>query len=124
MIDLLVAVEPHAKEIRDLVVRHASALAIPHLLDVEVAQALRRLVRAGDLTAADAGDTLVALRELPLRRYPHLPLMTRVFELRANVTAYDGVYLALAEGLDAELYTRDRRLARAPGHGARVRVIG
>lgn len=124
MIDLLLAVEPHAEEIRDLVVSHASALAIPHLLDVEVAQALRRLVRSGDLVVAAAAEALAALGDLPLRRYPHLPLMTRVFELRANVTAYDGVYLALAEGLDAELYTRDRRLARAPGHGARVRVIG
>lgn len=124
VIDLLLGVVPQADEIQSLVLRHAPALAVPHLLDVEVAQALRRLVAGGALPASEARDALGDLRDLPLQRYPHLSLVPRAFELRANVTAYDGVYLALAEGLDADLFTRDRRLARAPGHRARVRLIG
>jgi predicted nucleic acid-binding protein len=123
IIDLLLAIVPQADEIQALVLRHAPALAVPHLVDVEVTQALRRLVASGALRPSEAREALADLGDLPLHRYPHLPLIPRAFELRANVTAYDGVYLALAEGLDADLYTRDRRLARAPGHRARVRVI-
>lgn len=124
VIDLLLAVDATADQLRSLVLEHSPALAVPHLLDVEVAQALRRLVAAGAVPLAEARRGMADLRDLPLQRYPHLPLMPRVFELRANITAYDGVYVALAEGLDADLYTRDRRLARAPGHRARVRLVG
>jgi predicted nucleic acid-binding protein len=124
VIDLLLAVESTAEEIRSLVLEHAPALAVPHLIDVEVTQALRRLAASGTLPTAEARRALDDLHDLPLQRYPHLPLMRRAFELRANVTAYDGVYVALAEGLDADLYTRDRRLSRAPGHRARVRIVG
>src|SRR5437762_2528893 len=65
-------------------------------------------------------EDLVAL---PLSRYPHDFLMSRVWDLRANMSAYDAVYVALAEALDAPLLTRDRRLAKAPGHRARVEVV-
>jgi predicted nucleic acid-binding protein len=124
VIDLLLAIAPQADEIESVILRHAPALAVPHLLDVEVTQALRRLAASGAVSASDARTALSDLRDLPLQRYPHLALIPRAFELRANVTAYDGVYLALAEGLGADLYTRDRRLARAPGHRAKVRLIG
>jgi predicted nucleic acid-binding protein len=123
VIDLLLGIAPQATEIGQLVIRHAPALAVPHLLDVEVTQVLRRLVGSGKISTTLARDALTGLRELPLQRYPHLPLLPRVFDLRANITAYDGVYLALAEGLDADFYTRDRRLSRAPGSRAHVHVI-
>ncbi len=124
MIDLLLGILPQAVEIQRLVIRHAPAMAVPHLLDVEVTQALRRLVITRKISAAVAHDALADLRDLPLQRYPHLALLPRVFDLRANITAYDGIYLALAEGLAADLYTRDRRLSRAPGSRAHVHVIG
>jgi predicted nucleic acid-binding protein len=92
----------------------------PHLLDVEVANALRRLVRLGRLTARAAHAGLADLVDLDVVRYPHTMLLARVWSLRANLNAYDASYVALAEILDATLVTADARLARAPGVRARV----
>lgn len=86
-------------------------LCAPHLLDVEAAQVLRRYVRAGVITADRGGDALDDLAQLPIHRYPHHVLLPRVWQLRNNLTAYDAVYLALAEALAAPLITRDRALA-------------
>jgi predicted nucleic acid-binding protein len=72
-----------------------------------------------DLAAAALED----LAALDIARYEHEPLLGRVWELRHTVTAYDAVYLALAEVLDAPLVTFDRRLAAAPGHTARVELL-
>jgi predicted nucleic acid-binding protein len=94
----------------------------PHLLDVEVAHALRRLEQQGELTAARASDALQDLFNFPVRRYPHDVLLPRVWELRRNLTAYDATYVALAEALDAPLLTCDRRLAKASGHSARIEL--
>ena len=98
-------------------------LHAPHLLDVEVAQVLRRYTLAGDVEADRCRAALEDLVALPLSRYPHDFLMMRVWNLRANMSAYDAVYVALAEALDAPLLTRDRRLANAPGHRAHVELI-
>jgi predicted nucleic acid-binding protein len=100
-----------------------ATLHAPHLLDLEVAQVLRRYERAGDLTAGRAGEVLEDLMSLRIERYPHHFFLPRIWALRPNATAYDACYLALAEALGAPLVTRDRRLARVPGHGARVEVI-
>jgi predicted nucleic acid-binding protein len=98
-------------------------LHAPHLLDLEVAQVLRRYERAGELTAQRAGEALEDLAAFRIERYPHHLFLPRVWALRQNATAYDACYLALAEALDAPLVTRDRRLAKVPGHGARVEVV-
>ena len=99
------------------------SLHVPHLVDVEVAQVLRRYALAGEVEAGRCRAALDDLAGLPLTRYPHEFLMSRVWDLRGNLSAYDAVYVALAEALDAPLLTRDRRLANAPGHGARVEVV-
>jgi predicted nucleic acid-binding protein len=99
------------------------ALHAPHLVDVEVAQALRRYVREGDLEAATAVAALDDLRSLDLRRHAHEPLLARVWALRENLTAYDAVYVALAEALDAVLLTCDARLTRSPGVARRVELV-
>jgi len=98
-------------------------LLAPHLIDVEVAQVLRRLVAQGDVDAARAGQALADLADFPLDRCPHELLLPRAWELRSNLTIYDGVYVSLSELLEAPLYTRDRRIRRAPRHTARVEVF-
>ena len=99
-------------------------LHAPHLLDLEVAQVLRRYERIGDLSAHRGRAALDILQAFRIERYPHHLFLSRVWSLRTNATAYDACYLALAEALDAPLLTRDRRLATVPGHMAKVEVIG
>jgi predicted nucleic acid-binding protein len=101
----------------------SQTLHAPHLLDVEVAQVVRRYAANGDLDDERGRAALADLADLPLRRYPHDFLLPRVWDLRNNLTAYDAVYVALAEVLDAPLLTRDKRLAAAPGHHARVELL-
>jgi predicted nucleic acid-binding protein len=98
-------------------------LHAPHLLDLEVAQVLRRYALAGEVEAQRCRAALDDLSGLPLTRYPHDVLIPRVWDLRSNLSAYDAVYVALAEALDAPLLTRDRRLAKAPAHRARVELV-
>ena len=99
------------------------SLHAPHLLDLEVAQVLRRHAAAGDLSPERGREALADLVDLPVHRYPHDVLLPRIWELRKNVTAYDAAYLALAEVLIAPLVTCDARLASAPGHTAAVVVF-
>ena len=103
--------------------RHDDELHAPHLVDVEVAQALRRLVRAREVSADRAAEALEDLAELDLHRHPHIDLLPRAWQLGANITAYDGMYVALAEGLDGTVVTCDARLAKAPGHRAAIDLI-
>lgn len=100
------------------------SLHAPHLIDLEVLQVLRRYVLHGDLAPGRAQEALDDLAALPLERYSHQPFGARVWELRHNLTAYDGAYVALAEALDAPLVTADGPLARSTGHRARVEVLG
>ncbi len=99
------------------------SLHAPHLIDVEVAQVLRRFTGAREMSPQRGEEALGDLADLPLHRYPHHVLLPRIWELRGNVTAYDAAYLALAEALDAPLVTCDARLATAPGHRAEVEVF-
>ena len=98
-------------------------LHAPHLLDLEVAQVLRRYALSGDMSDERSEQALEDLADLPLNRYPHDVFLRRIWSLRLHVTAYDAAYLALAEALDAPLITRDAALARVPGHRARVEVV-
>jgi predicted nucleic acid-binding protein len=98
-------------------------LHVPHLLDVEVAQVLRRYVARGEVHPEHGRAAVGLLARFPLTRYSHEPLMRRVWALRAYLTAYDAVYVALAEGLDATLLTRDKRVAHAPGHRATIELV-
>ena len=98
-------------------------LHAPHLLDIEVAQVVRRYAAKGEIDGERGRAALADLSDFPVRRYPHAFLLSRVWDLRNNLTAYDAVYIALAEALDAPLLTRDQRLAAAAGHHARVELV-
>ena len=98
-------------------------LHAPHLLDLEVTQVLRRCVAAGQIDEERGRAALSDLSEFPLRRYPHVLLLPRVWELRNNFTAYDAVYVALAEVIDAPLLTRDQRLAAAAKRHVKVELV-
>ena len=89
-------------------------LAAPELIDLEVASVFRRQVAVGALDARRAQLALDDLVDLPLRRASHRPLLARCWQLRDNLTPYDGAYVALAEALGTMLLTADTRLARAP----------
>jgi predicted nucleic acid-binding protein len=96
----------------------SETLHAPHLLDVEVAQVLRRYVRDKSITAQRGQEALEDLSDIPLTRYPHDFLIPRIWELRATLTAYDAAYVALAELLDAPLLTCDGKIASASGYSA------
>ena len=85
--------------------------------------AWRRQSAAGILDARRAALALTDLQELPLRRFPHPPLMARCWELRDNLTVYDASYVALAELFEVTLLTADQRLAASPGLRCNVEVI-
>ena len=103
--------------------RDQDELHSPHLADVEVTQGLRRLVRAGEVSSDRAAEAIADLADLDLHRHAHLDLLTRAWKLRENITAYDAMYVALAEALDAPIVTCDAPLAKSPGHRAQIEVI-
>jgi predicted nucleic acid-binding protein len=114
---------PAAEAVEKRLFGARETLHAPHLLDIEVTQVIRRYAAIGELDIERGRAALDDLGEFPLRRYPHSFLLPRVWELRNNLTAYDAVYVALAEVLDAPLLTRDRHLAAAAGHHAQVELV-
>ena len=109
--------------ITERLLKPRETLHAPHLIDVEVTQVLRRYVLRGELYEERARQALDVLAVFPLTRYAHEPLLTRMWDPRANLTAYDAAYVALAEGLRAPLVTRDKRLAVAPGVTSKVELL-
>jgi predicted nucleic acid-binding protein len=99
------------------------SLHAPHLLELEVTQVLRRLVREGTIPATRAHEAIQDLLDLRITRYPHFVLLPRIWQLRPNFSAYDAAYLVLAEKLGARLLTRDGRFAAARGHAASIELF-
>jgi predicted nucleic acid-binding protein len=99
------------------------SLHAPHLLDLEVVQVLRRLVRESAVTAPRADQVIQDLLDLRLTRYPHFVFLPNIWRLRHNLSAYDAAYVALTESLGATLITRDARLASALARGPRVKLF-
>ncbi len=114
---------PAAKAVEARIFEPGETLNAPHLIDVEVAQVIRRYTANGEIDEERGRAALADLAALPLQRFPHDFLLPRIWALRNNLTAYDAAYVALSEALDAVLLTRDKRLAAAPGHHARIALV-
>lgn len=121
LVEFLVGIDAVAERVRATVV--GAPLAAPHAVDVECASTLRGLVRGGKLPAGEARRALDLLGVMNLRRYDHMPLLPRIWELRENLWPYDAAYVALAETLGAELVTTDRKPAAAPGIRCPIRDL-
>jgi predicted nucleic acid-binding protein len=114
---------PRAARLIERVLAAAERMHAPQLLDIEVAQVLRRLVQRKEITRARAEQALEDLENLVIERHAHQPLISRVWQLRDSLTAYDGSYVALAEALEAPLLTCDAKLAGAHGHRATIELV-
>ncbi len=119
----LLLVTDKGDEVAERIAAPEETLHAPHLIDLEVAQVLRRYVARSQLDEARASQALEDLRDLDLNRYPHDVLLGRIWELRHNVSAYDAAYLALAEALGAPLLTSDARLRDVPDARAHIEVL-
>jgi predicted nucleic acid-binding protein len=110
-------------EVAERIAAPEETLHAPHLIDLEVAQVLRRYLARRQLDEVRASQALDDLRDLDLNRYPHDVLLGRIWELRHNASAYDAAYLALAEALGAPLLTSDARLREVPDARVHVEVL-
>jgi predicted nucleic acid-binding protein len=98
-------------------------IAAPELLDLEVISTIRKAHRAGHLDDRRADMAIADLNDFDLERVSHRPLLLRIWELRANVTAYEAAYVALAEALGTPLLTSDIRLSRSPGFRCDIEIL-
>ena len=114
---------PPGLQIEKRIYGRNESLHAPHLIDLEVAQVLKRLASDGVVSVARAVEAVEDLTDLRLTRYPHFVLLSRVWQYRHNLSAYDAAYVVLAEELGGTLITRDRRLAAAAGRRAKVEVF-
>lgn len=114
---------PAAQAVERHLFAPGQSLHAPHVLDLEVAQVMRKYAARGEIDGERGRVALGDLAAFRMHRYPHEFLLPRVWSLRNNVTAYDAAYIALAEALNAVLLTRDHRLAAAAGHHARVELV-
>ena len=121
---VLLNIGPDVEGIRNRIARPDETLHVPHLFEIEVLHALRGLSLRGTISPKRASLALSRLDDTRFERYPHKPLVGRIWELRENFTAYDAAYVVLAEALDAPLVTTDAKLAQAPGIRATVEVYG
>ena len=103
--------------------RREGSLHVPELIDLEILQVIRRLVAQREISEDRALLAIGMLDRLALRRWSHGMLRQRIWALRRNLTAYDAAYVALAERLACPLITRDGRLVRSAGYGARIESV-
>ena len=111
------------QQIETRIYARGDSLHAPHLLDLEVAQVLRRLERESSVSAQRADLALQDLQDLRVTRYPHFVFLPHIWRLRHNLSAYDAAYVALTEKLGATLVTRDARLAASSIRGVNIELF-
>jgi predicted nucleic acid-binding protein len=111
------------QEIENRIYSRSESLHAPHLLDLEVAQVLRRLVRDAAVSGPRADRAIQDLLDLRVTRYPHFVFLPYIWRLRHNLSAYDAAYIALTEKLGATLITRDARLASASARAVSIELF-
>lgn len=121
---VLLNLSKSAASIRERMNRVDEETHVPHVFELEVLSALRRHTLGGILSEKRSAEAIEDLTSMRINRYPHTALLSRIWELKDNVTTYDAAYIALAETLEAPLVTRDAKLARASGIRAVVEVYG
>jgi predicted nucleic acid-binding protein len=121
MVEFLVGSDPVADKVRDALM--GQALAAPHSIDLECASTLRGLVLGRKLPADEAARALDLLGRMNIQRYGHVALLPRIWQLRENAWPYDAAYMALAESLNADLITVDRKFETIPGLRCAVRNL-
>lgn len=121
-VSVLLNRDASAPRIRERMEKADNGLHVPHLFEIEVMSVLRRYALHRGLSEKRSAELLEDLATMRITRYPHTALLSRVWELRENVTAYDAAYIALAETLEAPLVTQDERLFKAPGIQATVEL--
>ena len=114
---------PHGLRIETRIYSQSESLHAPHILDLEITQVLRRLVRDGTISGNRGDEAVCDLLEMRITRYPHFLLVPRIWHYRNNLSAYDAAYITLAEKLQASLITRDGRLASSSGHRANIELF-
>jgi predicted nucleic acid-binding protein len=114
---------PAGRRIEKRIYSQHETLHSPHLIDLEVAQVLRRLVRHDVVSVRRAEEAIADLTDLRMARYPHFVFLSRIWQRRHNLSAYDSAYVVLAEELGATLITRDKRLAAVSGRAISVEVF-
>jgi predicted nucleic acid-binding protein len=122
LIEILLRTE-RANRLMERAFSGSERMHAPQLLDIEVTQVLRRLVRQKEITSSRAAQALEDLANLLIERHDHRPLVQRIWQLRDSLSAYDGAYVALAEALAAPLLTCDAKLADAHGHRAAIELV-
>jgi predicted nucleic acid-binding protein len=121
IVEFLLGSDPAAERVREFAV--GEKLAAPHAVDLECASTLRGLVNGGKLAPDEAERALALLGRMKIRRYGHVPLLARIWQLRHNMWPYDAAYVALAESLGAELVTLDANIEKIPGLVCTVRNL-
>jgi predicted nucleic acid-binding protein len=116
-------VRPAARNVESWLSQPGQTVHAPYLIDVEVTHVIRRFAMRGQIDDQRGQSVLADYTSMTIQRYPHEAFLFRVWELRNDLSAYDSMYVALAETLDAPLITCDGRLAKATGHSARIEVI-
>jgi predicted nucleic acid-binding protein len=111
------------EQIEKRIFSRGETLHAPHLLDLEVAQVLRRLVREAAVSAPRVDQAIQDLLDLRVTRYPHFVFLPNIWRQRHNLSAYDAAYVALTEKLGATLVTRDARLASASVRGVSIELF-
>jgi predicted nucleic acid-binding protein len=122
VLELLLRTEK-GRKVEDRAFAPDEHLHAPHLMDIEVTQALRRLTLLNEITPTRARTALGDYAAILIKRSPHYDFLSRIWDLRDSVTAYDAAYVILAEALAAPLLTCDGKLARAHGHRAKIELI-